>query len=172
MRAPRVHGIIAGAVFGLTFVISSSWHQPLGEAATVARVSPSGDAIEIEHTAADGVISRSSIPVHRAGEIRYFSAGVGLEEREVEYPPFPLKLIFVAGPRPYLSHVAVTVTDSNGTEVLRIPDDRVTGPWLFVELPAGRYEVTARRRDGRQVTEHVQVPKTGTKVAHLRWPAP
>lgn len=172
MRGARFQAILAVAVMGLTIVASTMWDQRLGEAATVVRLAPSGDAIEMEHTGGDGVIARSSIPVYRAGELRYFSAGVGLEEREAVFPPFSLKLIFVAGARAYLSQVAVTITDNKGSELIRIPAEQVTGPWLFLDLPAGRYRVTASRRDGAQVTEQVRLSPGGTKVVHLRWPAP
>lgn len=169
MLTRRFQSGIAAVVVSALFVAFLAWYQ-LGEAAAVARLSPTGDAIEIEHDS-DGITSRSRIPVHRAGDIRYFSAGVGLEEREATYPAFPLKLIFVAGAKAYLSQVAVTMTDSKGTEVLRVPTDHVTGPWLFIELPAGSYRVTASRRDGTQVTEQVRLSPGGTRVVHLRWAA-
>ncbi len=160
MRMSHWTAIIAATVMGLAGV---------ADAATVARLSPSGDTIEIEHTGESG-LARSSVPVHRAGEIRYFAAGVGMEEREAVYPAFPLKLVFVAGGRPYLSQVNVTIVGANGTEVLRVPAEQVTGPWLFVELPAGTYRVTASRRDGTRVTEQVRVTKAATTILHLRWP--
>jgi hypothetical protein len=160
MRMSQWTAIIATMVMGLAGVAS---------AATVARLSPSGDAIEIEYAGESG-LARASVPVHRAGEIRYFAAGVGMEEREATYPAFPLKLVFVAGGRPYLSQVNVMIVDANGTEVLRVPAEQVTGPWLFVELPAGTYRVTGSRRDGTTITEQVQVTKGAPKVLHLRWP--
>jgi hypothetical protein len=159
---------IAAGVLSMGIGMVSGWTAPC-EAATVARLSPSGDAIELEYQM-EGTTARSTIPVYRSGQTRYFAAGVGLEEREAAYPPFPLKLIFVAGGRPYLSQVAVSIADPNGAEVLRVPAEQVTGPWLFVELPAGNYRVTASQRDGTAVTQEVQVPKDGTKVVQLRWP--
>ena len=82
-----------------------------------------------------GAQSLTLFPLYRAGSIRYFSAGVGLEEREAEYPPFSLKVVFTAGGKPYLSGVSVVVQpEKGGTPVLTIPQDQVEGPWLFVDL--------------------------------------
>jgi hypothetical protein len=45
----------------------------------------------------------------------------------------------------HLADVQLTIRDSAGRVVL---DERMEGPWLFVDLPLGRYEVQARL-DGR-----------------------
>jgi hypothetical protein len=110
-----------------------------------------------------------TLPLHKAGAVRYFSAGIGAEERQVKYPPFPLKLIFVAGPKAYLSRVAVTIADKKGTVKLEVPAAQVTGPWLYVDLPAGAYTVTATREGQAQVKGEVTVEKGGVKTLYLRW---
>lgn len=138
------------------------------EAKTEARLLPSGDAIELESRGEDG-LSRTTIPIYRSGDIRYFSAGVGKDEREADYPPFSLKLVFVAGARPFLSQVAVAIADQKGTEVLTVPKEQVAGPWLFVDLPPGRYRVTAARDGQTQTLARVVVKQGGTTTAHLRW---
>lgn len=143
------------------------WWAP-SEAGVSVRMSPSGDALELESRGEDG-LSKTTIPVHRSGEIRYFSAGVGKDEREADYPPFSLKLVFVAGGRPFLSRVAVTIADRKGREVLAVPKEQVAGPWLFVDLPPGTYRVSAAR-DGRTQTQaRVVVKQGGTATTYLRW---
>lgn len=161
---------------GCTFVFSSLLCLALAgpfevsnAASTAAKVTPSGDGIEVEYTSEDGAKSVLTIPLHKAGAVRYFSTGIGLEERAAKYPPFPLKLIFVAGPKAYLSQVAVTITGAKGAVTLEVPREQVTGPWLYVDLPAGTYTVTASR-DGRdQVKGQVTVDKGGAKTLYLRW---
>ena len=37
--------------------------------------------------------------LYKVNNVQYFSAGVGVEERNASYPPYPLKLIFVQGGR-------------------------------------------------------------------------
>lgn len=138
--------------------------EDTAEAATI-RMAPGGE--ELEFVGEDGVSSR--IPIYRESTIRYFSAGVGLEERIAAYPLYPLKVMFVAGIRSYLSQVSVTIADSNGAVRLQVPAERVTGPWLFVDLPAGKYTVTAIRRDQTQAMATAEVGKGRTREVYLRW---
>lgn len=135
----------------------------------VARVTPSGDGIELDYTDEAGKTYTETLPLHHAGRIRYFSTGVGLEERAAKYPPFPLKLIFVAGAKAYVSRVSITIADEKGAVQLQIPGDQVTGPWLFVDLPAGLYRISASRDGRTQVAGPVAVGTGGQKTVYLRW---
>jgi hypothetical protein len=110
-----------------------------------------------------------TLPLHQKGNIRYFSAGVGLEERMAEYPPFSLKVVFTAGGKPYLSGVSVTIQQITRGTVLTIPNDQVEGPWLFVDLPTGVYDVSAVHHDSRQELKGVKVEAGKQRVIHLRW---
>ncbi len=125
------------------------------------------DTIEIH---GPGDASSYTIPVYQVGNIRFISAGVGLEERQATYPPFPLKLVFAEESGAYVTGVSVTILDSDGKMVLEVPKDQVTGPWLFIDLPPGTYTVTGARDNQTQVQRGVQVPKTGTRAVHLHWP--
>lgn len=141
---------------------------PGGETNASMRILPSGEAIEFTYDADDSSYT-FTIPIHRSGDIRYFSAGVGVEERRVHYPPFPLKLIFVAGNQPYLSQVDVTISDSSGT-VLHVPERDVNGPWLFIDLPEGTYTIFAQHAGQTIVKKGVKIPSKGTKTLYFRWP--
>lgn len=156
-------------VLGLLSLPVATWHGEPAEAAPVARIAASGEQIEIEYSSGEKPIAKETIPLYRVGAARYFSVGVGVEEREASYPPFPLKLIFVAGTRAYLSHVSVTISDLNDSVVLRIPEEQVTGPWLFVDLPAGAYKITATRPGFPALREQVRIAKEGTKAVYFRW---
>ena len=109
-----------------------------------------------------------TLPLHQAGAFRYFSAGMGLEERAADYPPFPLKLVFTAGARPYVTGVSVTIQSVKGGTALTVPQDQVEGPWLFVDLPAGGYDVTATYGGHKQVLKGITVESGKQKVLHLR----
>ena len=52
---------------------------------------------------------------------------------------------------------------------VRIPGDQVTGPWLFVDLPAGTYDISVARRDRAEIKQRVAVIPGRTKVAYFRW---
>ena len=134
-----------------------------------ARLLPSGDGIEIAGEDATGSYSEI-IPVRQSGDVRYFSTGVGLEEREAEYPPFRLKLILVAGARAYLTGVDVTISSEDGALRIDIPADHVKGPWLFVDLPPGSYSISATSEGRTQEKKGVVVREGAVRWVHLRWP--
>jgi hypothetical protein len=140
------------------------------EAEGVARIADSGEYVELKHQA-DGRTVVDRLPLYRSGEVRYFSAGVGLEERLAVYPPFSLKMIFTAGGKPFLSGVAVTVQPSGGGPLLTIPPEQVEGPWLFVDLPSGTYEVTATYGETVQTLKDIRVQMAKPKTIYVRWAA-
>jgi hypothetical protein len=139
------------------------------DAAPVAKGTPSGDGIELDYADADGTTVKAIFPIYHVGAVQYFSAGVGQEERAAQYPPYPLKLIFVAGPKAYVTQVAVTIKDTQGKINLLVPGEQVTGPWLFVDLPAGTYDITAIRRDRSEIKQRVEVGAGSSKTVYFRW---
>ena len=148
-----------------TAILSQVAHA---EAGPTARITPSGDAIELTYHGEDGTPAKELIPITKFGDISYFSTGIGSEEREAHYPPFPLKIILVAGDRAYLSHAAITIAVGEGVR-LKIPAEEVTGPWLFIDLPPGSYKISAARGDRRQEKE-VRVRQHTTTTVYFRWP--
>lgn len=158
-------GIVLGMALGTLGLFDSS----LSHAAITAQITQAGDGIELEYAGQDGKNAKEIIPLHKKGSARYFSTGIGMEERIAKYPPFPLKLVFAAGAKAYVTQVAVTIKATKGETRVRIPSDQVTGPWLFVDLPAGTYDITAVRRDRTEVTQRVAVVPGRTKVAYFRW---
>jgi hypothetical protein len=134
----------------------------------VARIAPAGDAIELDiHT--DIGVEKDVIPLYHSGEIRYFSAGIGQVEREATYPPFSLKLIFTAGGKSFVTGVAVTVRNAKGDAVLTIPAEHINGPWLFMDLPEGTYEVTGMLGGHVQAAKDISVKPGKSITRHLRW---
>lgn len=141
----------------------------LATSGVVARIGDSGDSLELSRQI-DGRTVVDTLPVYHAGSVRYFSAGIGIEERSAQYPPFSLKLVFTAGGKPFLAGVAVTIQPAKGGPPIDIPRDHVNGPWLFVELPSGTYHLTAIHADQTQNLKGVTVEGGKMKTVYLRWP--
>lgn len=140
-----------------------------GQAKTQVRLVPETNTLEFERVE-DNATQKWSLPLYHKNDISYFSAGVGLEERDAEYPAFSLRCVFVQGNHPFLARIAVTIQDQKGKTVLEVPGEQVNGPWLFVDLPKGHYVVTATRPDGIQVKKNVVIGKGGERIVFFRWP--
>jgi hypothetical protein len=138
------------------------------DAGPTARMSESGEMLELEYEGA-GRTYTDTIPLYRTGKIRYFSAGVGIEERSASYPPFPLKLVFTAGGKPYVAGVSVMVQQDNGKTVASIPREHVTGPWLFLDAPDGSYHIQATMEGRIEHLKDVKIERGTQKTLHVRW---
>ncbi len=139
------------------------------ESEFIARVGESGEFLELEHRV-EGRTVKNYLPLHRAGSVRYFSAGVGMEERAALYPPFSLKLVMTAGGKPFLAGVEVVIQRAKGGAAIRIPREQVEGPWLFVDLPPGLYDIRGTHADREQTLKGVKVERGRQQVLYLRWP--
>jgi len=122
------------------------------------RVAPGGDAIELEIPTEVGT-QKETLPLYHSGKIHYFSAGIGQVEREAAYPPFPLKLVFTAGGKPFVTGVEVVLRQSKGATV----------PWLFIDVPDGAYEVAATLGGQIQQVKGIHVRRGHVTTQHVRW---
>ena len=119
-------GFMAGRTVLLCILLIVGWWCGWGpgtgsaEVTATSRILPAGDALELTYQS-NGDTWRDLLPIHRAGPVRYFSAGVGMAERAAEYPPFPLKLVLTAGGKPYVARVGLEVMSHDGTITLSIP---------------------------------------------------
>jgi len=111
-----------------------------------------------------------TLPVYEVGSIRFLSGGIGVEEREATYPPYSLKLILAQHPHAFLAHVSLFIKDEKGQTVVNIPHDLVTGPWVFIDLPPGRYHIVGESRNGRRIERTIGVKTGSSTVHHLIWP--
>lgn len=143
------------------------WADP-ATAGVTARVDPTGEAIELEIPTDVGT-QKESLPLYRSGKIQYFSAGVGQVEREATYPPFSLKLVFTAGGKPFVTGVSVVLRRSKGPALVTVSGEQVTGPWLFVDLPDGTYEMTATLGGVTQQVKNIKVRRGHVLTHHIRW---
>lgn len=81
--------------------------------------------------------------VKQAGNVQYACTGVGDEaQNDPRWTKFPAKLVFAVKSGDYLSDVAVKVADAQSGEVVYQGGCKL-GPWLVMDLPPGKYEVTA-----------------------------
>jgi len=98
----------------------------------------------------------------------YVTGGVGESGRAeltAIQEQFSLKLVFAAHSGAFLGAVNVDIVDSAGQSLLSAVSD---GPWMLVNLPPGRYRISATYRDATQ-TEEVEVPASGLRQVDLRW---
>ncbi len=113
-------------------------------------------------------VSPSQAPaVQTANGIQYLNGGMGIEERETIRCDFPLKLEFANTGGGFISMVTVRIFDDGGNKIFDIVANN--GPWLFVNLAAGRYRV---EMDFRGLTQKLPVEIRGPedrKVFTLKW---
>lgn len=102
----------------------------------------------------------------QAGEIETRSTGVGLEARSPR-PDYPLKLVFSNCEGPLVVDIEVRIWNDEGDLVLT---EEKAGPWLFVDLPPGRYAVRAQRTPEKTTSANVEVPATGQRTLILSFP--
>lgn len=118
----------------------------------------------------DTIPKQLNFPLYEQNNTQYFSAGLGKEERSLSYPPYPLKLIFVKGERAFLANVAIEVLRPDHTNLISIPGEEVQGPWLFINLPAGKYVVKATDSSGTTIEKTINLPAKKRTTVHFRWP--
>lgn len=158
-----------GMLVGVGIILNGPDALHAEDITATARLLPSGDGLELEYRS-EGYTWKDLLPVYRIGGVRYFSAGVGLAERRIEYPPFPLKIVLTAGGKPYVTRADVHLVRANGEPALSIPADHVTGPWLFVDLPPGIYDITGNRDATTVRLRGVNVSHDHPQTVYLRFP--
>ena len=156
---------------GVFVVLGFSWFTQAesGEVKTAAKILPSGAEVELISHGELGQY-KTSVPVYQSAGVRYFSTGVGLDQREADYPPFSLKLIFVEGAKALTSNANVVINNEEGTLMVNIPAEHVRGPWLFVELPKDVYTISATRKGHTLIKSSVSTSTEKFRTLYLRWP--
>ena len=107
--------------------------------------------------------------VRSQGSVSYMSGGVTGDERDAMKPlaqDCSLRMAFALNVGNYVADVKVKVQNGKGKTVLEVVSD---GPWLYAQLPVGKYKVTAEY-EGKAVTKPVSIsPKKGSNL-HFVWP--
>ena len=108
----------------------------------------------------------------RAGQIRYLSGGIGLDQSTAmknAMHDYPLVLTFVGSTgnaRQYLANVPVIIEDGQGNIVLQTSSD---GPFMLISLPNGRYTVSASYQ-GKPQRHAVTVSQSRHVRQTFSWP--
>jgi len=166
-----VYGSLCGIlIMILTGIALFSFLERDAQARTTVHISADAGQTQLKGLDERGDI-QFTLPLYQQNGIRYFSAGVGIEERQGLYPAYPLKIVLVSGPRTYLSSVTISIQAQNGSKILDIPPDQVGGPWLFINLPPGTYFIIGSSGKAPVVKRAVTLTKSKTTQVILRWPA-
>lgn len=106
-----------------------------------------------------------------AQNVKYVSGGIGDDsaaQMAAVGREFNLKLLFAAKDGHYLSDVAVSIADSANRKVLDVVSE---GPFLFVQLPPGKCQVTATYAGAAQ-TRTTTIASSGRRELVFRWEEP
>jgi hypothetical protein len=112
-----------------------------------------------------GLAQSAAVSTNQAA---YISGGVGDDSAErmaAIGKEYNLKLTFAARDGHYLADVAVLIKNAAGGNVLVATSE---GPFLFVQLPPGKYQVTADYAD-KVLTRSTSVAASGRREMIFRW---
>jgi hypothetical protein len=112
-------------------------------------------------------------PAQTRGDISWVSGGIGqTQAKAFEHASsrYPLTLEFVVKPpkqarAEFTAAVPVTITGRNGRQLLSATS---RGPFMLLELPEGRYTLSAQHR-GTKIERHVVVGPGHRRVV-FEWP--
>ncbi len=98
--------------------------------------------------------------------LKFYATGVGLEERKALGVKYPLKVIISTKGGDYLSFVTLKIY--KGKKLFAtIPEEKITGPWVYLDLPDGTYKVVAIRKNGKKTGCVVNIKKGVTRTIFL-----
>jgi hypothetical protein len=112
-------------------------------------------------TIADGIVTGKTDQGYP-----YMSGGVGVGERNqmnTGAQGYDLKLAFSDRSGKYLSDVKVTIADPRGDQIV---DTSTAGPWFYINLPSGKYDVKASYDNRVEEIKNIDVSK-GQRIARL-----
>ncbi|AXF12638.1 hypothetical protein CUJ91_32060 (plasmid) [Paraburkholderia graminis] len=115
----------------------------------------------------DALAQSVSRPASQNG-VSFITGGVGEDEvaafRSAAHR-YNLRMTLASKAGSYLSDVDVTITSKSGRLVLAV---RTEGPFLFVALPAGAYQIAAKADHVAQ-TRKIVVPSSGANELRFYW---
>lgn len=102
----------------------------------------------------------------------YMTGGVGIDERQVmeqRDDPFNLKLVFAEKSGLYLADVRLRILNQDGREIAATA---ATGPWFYIQLPPGEYDVQASFDGKTQMIRNIEVSEAQQTTRILHWDLP
>jgi hypothetical protein len=106
------------------------------------------------------------VPIQKYENVSYYSGGVGVEERSQLPQLYPLKVVFKTDRGHMLSDADVTMS-ARGKTVFRGRADN--GPWLFVDLPPGAYDIEAVLNGKTRSAKGVRLEAGKKRTVVLTW---
>ena len=114
-------------------------------------------------------------PVHRLGNIRYLTGGIGADEAALmraERSRYPLAVTLSQngpdGRAIFLTDVHAVLRGADGTAVFCTVD---AGPYLFINVAPGRYRLELTTQDGRVQQRELQLQAGKRQDVSVLWPA-
>lgn len=175
MQAHRMTGAV---LFALVFAAHAQ--------SETGSIQESTDPAKVAAVEARAAEMRSRLPQPVVGIVQaktsdgyeILSGGVTLEERSAmraEQGRYSLWVATAVKPSgAYLADAKLRLIELNTKKV--VLERRMEGPWLFIALPEGQYEVSATIRDTdaekeQTLSTRVNIPKAGQRQAVLRFDA-
>jgi len=106
------------------------------------------------------------VPVQKYESVRYYSAGVGIDERLQLPQLFPLRVIIRTDKGNLLCDAEVTIS-TKGTTVFR--GRAQNGPWLAVDLAPGTYDIQAVQDGKAQAAKGVRLTAGKKRTVFMTW---
>lgn len=129
-----------------------------------------GALLAILITAGPTVVSAADaglpVPVLQYESVRYYSGGVGIEERRQLPQLYPLRVIFSTDRNQALCDADVTIS-SKGKPVFR--GRAQNGPWLVVDLPPGVYDIEAMQDGKLRHAKNVRLAQGKKRTVVMKW---
>lgn len=104
--------------------------------------------------------------VKKKDGVSYMCSGIGESKDDPRTAKFPLKIVFATNSSALYSDVTVKINDEGGKKVFDLFCD---GAWLLVDLPSGKYSITASDQKGQSRSCSMTAGSSQTQCV-LRWP--
>ena len=106
------------------------------------------------------------VPIQQYQQIRYYSAGVSVEERRELPQLFPLKMVFSTDQGHMLCDAEVNITQGGKIVFRGIAQN---GPWLIVDLQPGVYDIDAVQDGKTKSVKGVQIISGKKRTVSFKW---
>jgi len=106
------------------------------------------------------------VSIQHYGNVSYYSGGVGADERRQLPQLYLLKMVFKTDAGHLISDADVTIS-AGGKTLFRGRADN--GPWLFVDLPPGAYDIEAVLNGKARSAKGVRLEAGKLRTVYLMW---
>lgn len=101
------------------------------------------------------------------GGYDYLSTGIGMGAREGRVPQdYTVKIVFSSAKGELLASVKVNIAEVDGEQIFSVLSE---GPWLYVDLPQGLYNIEATFRNCVVKREGVKISSGFVAEVIMRW---